>query len=725
MSYIKGNFRKYIFRSDNGYVVGLFKVKEASSDIIELEHETITFTGYFHELNENDTYLFNGELVFHDRYGEQFSVSDYDIVLPEEKDKVIEFLSSDLFKGIGEKKAIKIVSTLGEDCLNKILDDKNILLTVKTVTEKQRDIIYDSLKKYQNSFAIVMELTNLGFSTKNSLNIYNKYKDRTLDLIYNDPYELTYSINDINFNTIEKVRTKLNIKEDDINRLKAGIIYLLKLYSFNTGNTYISYLELINLVKRNLFILNEEKIKDSINELIDDVRLIFDEENIYLKTMYEAEEYIANRLYYLTNKQNEENDIKSDLLEAEKYFNINYNDIQKKAITKAINNNLLIITGGPGTGKTTIIKSICYLYQQINKLSNKDLLNELYLLAPTGRASKRISEQTNLPAYTIHRFLKWNKEDNSFRINSENKSKAKIVIIDEASMIDTELFYNLLLGLERNCKIILIGDSNQLPSVGPGQILKDLIESDIIDTIKLKELYRQDKNSNINILAHNIINNIFDDNIFNEEDDLTFIEANSNNLKEFLQEYIITYKDYDFNNIQVMAPIYKGDNGIDELNYFIQNIINKKAMNKNEITFEGVTFRENDKVLQLTNMPDDNIFNGDIGIIDKISNKPKELLVNFYNEEIRYTPNLFSNLKLGYTISIHKSQGSEFDIVILPVLNVYKNMLYKKLIYTAATRARKKLIIIGEKTALQKAILNDKENVRKTSLKKFLISCIK
>ena len=357
--------------------------------------------------------------------------------------------------------------------------------------------------------------------------------------------------------------------------------------------------------------------------------------------------------------------------------------------------------------------------------TNKDLLNELYLLAPTGRASKRISEQTNLPAYTIHRFLKWNKEDNSFRINSENKSKAKIVIIDEASMIDTELFYNLLLGLERNCKIILIGDSNQLPSVGPGQILKDLIESDIIDTIKLKELYRQDKNSNINILAHNIINNIFDDNIFNEEDDLTFIEANSNNLKEFLQEYIITYKDYDFNNIQVMAPIYKGDNGIDELNYFIQNIINKKAMNKNEITFEGVTFRENDKVLQLTNMPDDNIFNGDIGIINKISNKPKELLVNFYNEEIRYTPNLFSNLKLGYTISIHKSQGSEFDIVILPVLNVYKNMLYKKLIYTAATRARKKLIIIGEKTALQKAILNDKENVRKTSLKKFLISCIK
>ena len=723
MAFIKGNFRKYIFRSDKGYVVGLFKVKDASDDLIDFKNNTITFTGYFHDLNENDTYLLNGEVINHERYGQQFSVSDYSIVLPEEKDKIVEFLSSNLFPGIGEKKASKIVDVLGPDTLKVILDNPSCLTLVPGVTEKQKNTIYENLKKYQYSFEVIVDLTKKGFNTKDSLLIYNFYTDDTYDIIDNNPYRLIDDIYEINFKKIDNIRNNFNISDNDIRRICATIKYVMNEVNHTIGSTYLNKNEIISYVKRAIFIFDDELIINGINDLLVKGDIVLYDDMYFLRDMYNAESYIAKRLFSLANFDKKEHVSKEDLKKLEDHFHIKYNDEQKEAILKSIKNKLLVITGGPGTGKTTIIKAICKLYQNINGFSDLELERYLALVAPTGRAAKRISYQTGHSASTIHRFLKWNKEDNSFRINEDNKSDARFVIIDEASMVDTYLLYNLLLGLNYYTKIVIIGDYNQLPSVGPGQILKDIIESECIDVIKLDKLYRQKENSNITLLAHDITNNNLNMDIFNNSDDLTFIETDSNNLKESIKPYLLEYKNLSLDKFQVLVPIYKGDNGIDDLNFYMQKILNDNAL-KNELLVDGTLILESDKVINLVNMPDDNVFNGDIGSVVKINNKPKELFIDFDGDYVKYTPANFGNIKLGYAISIHKSQGSEFDVVIIPVLNKYSNMLYKKLIYTAVTRAKKKLIIMGEVSALEKAILNDRENSRKTNLKNLIKLCI-
>ena len=721
MSFIKGNFHKYIFRSDKGYVIGLVKVNE--SDISSLIGTTTTITGYFHELNENDLYVFNGSLVEHERYGEQFNVDSYDIILPSDKDKIIEFLSSNLFPGIGDKKASKIVDVLGCDALKMILDDPNCLLKVPTVTLKQKDTIYSNLVKYQYSFEVIVSLTKKGFNTKDALTIYNYYTDDTTAVILDNPYKIIDDITDIGFKKVDAIRSSFNILDNDIRRVEAAIKYVIDMVNFNIGNTYLERVEIINYVRRVLFINDLDLINNAIDNLVHKNEIMVNGDNYSLKKMYKAESYIARILYNLANVSSNTIVKDSDITLLEEYYSIKYNDMQKKAIKNAIEKRILIITGGPGTGKTTIIKAICKLYQDLNGYSSNDLNKYLALVAPTGRAAKRIASQTNLEASTIHRFLKWNKEDDTFRVNEDNKSDVRFIIIDEASMIDTYLFYNLLLGLNYNTKIVIIGDYNQLPSVGAGQVLKDLIESDAIDVVKLEKLYRQEDNSNINLFAHDIINNNLDMSLFTG-DDLEFVPANNIDLKSKMDKYLDLYKDYDINKFQVLAPIYKGDNGIDDLNFYMQKKLNSNLKNKNSTVVDGVLMYEGDKVIDLVNMPDDNVFNGDIGAITKINNNPKELYIDFMPLFVKFTPANFSNLHLGYAISIHKSQGSEFDVVIIPILNKYSNMLYKKLIYTAVTRAKKKLIIIGEEQALSKAILNDRENKRKTNLKNFIISCI-
>ena len=726
MSFIKGNFRKYIFKSDRGYVVGLFKVRDTSEDLISLKNSTITFTGYFSDLNESDLYLFNGKMTNHERYGEQFLVESYEITLPNDKDNIVEFLSSNLFPGIGETKASKIVDVLKENCLDIIMENPDSLFLVPTVTKKQRDIIYNNLIKYQSSYKTIVDLNKYGFNTKDSLSIYNKYKDSTNDIVCNNVYQIIDDIYDISFKKIDQVRNNFSIKDNDIRRIEAGIKYVLDELSYSSGNTYFSYNEIIAYTKRALFITDENVINDAIEKLKDNLEIVEEDNKYYLYKMYNAEKSVGERIFCLAN-HNTLDIINDDIInDNETYFNIKYNEDQLKAIKAALKNKFLVITGGPGTGKTTIIKAITKIYQEVNDLNDDELIKNLALLAPTGRAAKRISEQTLLPASTIHRFLKWNKEDNTFNINEENPSDVKFVIIDEASMIDTYLLHNLFLGLKENTRIVIIGDYNQLPSVGPGQILKDIIESECIDVVKLNKLYRQEEDSNISLLAHDINNNNLDFSIFNEYEDLTFIKSDSQHLKEYLKEYILQYSDLSFNNFQVLAPIYKGDNGIDELNYFMQEILNPKDNKKSDIITNGITYREDDKVLQLVNMVDENIFNGDIGKIIKIKDgQHKEIIVDFDSNIVRFTPANFLNIKLGYTISIHKSQGSEFDVVIIPILNKYNTMLYKKLIYTGITRAKKKLILIGEEEALKKAIFNDKENIRKTNLKNFITSCIK
>ena len=396
------------------------------------------------------------------------------------------------------------------------------------------------------------------------------------------------------------------------------------------------------------------------------------------------------------------------------------------AIKESYLKDILIITGGPGTGKTTIMKAICEVYRRMNKYSYEKLQEKLALLAPTGRAAKRMTEATYLRASTIHRFLKWQKETNKFQVNEYNKSKVEFIIIDEASMIDTYLMDALLKGISSNCKILIVGDDHQLPSVGPGQVLHDLINSDKIPTIKLTELYRQGKDSNIINLAYDIRNNTITEDIFNKTEDLTFIKCLNNEVIDNVKDLVETYKDVSYKDFQILAPIYKGVNGIDEINKQVQLILNNKSKNKNELKSGEVTFREEDKVIQLTNMPDENVYNGDIGLIDEIKTTPKkEINIDFDNNLVKYTPSNFNNFRLAYSISIHKAQGSEFDIVVIPIIKQYYKMLYRKLIYTGVTRAKKKLYLVGDFDALRMAAANNEEVLRRTTIKDYLINGIK
>ncbi|MBQ8234641.1 MAG: AAA family ATPase, partial [Bacilli bacterium] len=465
----------------------------------------------------------------------------------------------------------------------------------------------------------------------------------------------------------------------------------------------------------------EDFTKYSINE-----NIIIEEDMYYLKEMYQDIEYITYRIKRLTKQDIKNYKIDNYIESLENSLDIKYSNSQKQAIINSINNNISIITGGPGTGKTTIVNAICEIYAMINKYNKTNMEDKVALLAPTGRASKRLKESTNLKASTIHRFLKWNKEDDKFQINANNISEVDLVIIDEASMIDIPLFASLLKGLSYKTNIIIVGDYNQLPSVGPGTLLKDLIDSNIINTTYLDLLYRQDVNSYINKLAIEVKNNKLS-NFKEKKDDYLFIETNNilPYLKQVCTKLIEKYNDRE---IQVMAPIYSSMNGIDNLNKELQNIFNPSDINKKELKVGDVIYRENDKILQLVNMPEENIYNGDIGTIKYIICKENsksgsdEIHVMFDNNLVKYTTKDFVKIKHGYCISIHKSQGSEFKIVILPICNSYKRMLYRKLIYTAITRAKNKLIVIGDSDSFIYSVSNNNEYIRNSKLKEKLIN---
>lgn len=730
-NYIKGNYRKSIFSSPKGYVIGLFKVKDTNDErLVDYINKMITFTGYFHELNEDDNYIFYGEGIEHPKYGFQFQVSEYEKIKPEDKDGVIEFLASDLFPGIGEKQATLIVDVLGEKALDKILEDASCLSLVPKLSSKKAKKIYDILVKYEESHKTIVYLTELGFSMKDALNIYNVYKAYTIEHLEHNIYEIMDEVDDISFLKLDQIARKQGIDLLDERRIKACILYIIRTLTFQNGDTYFAKEELYQAVCS--YLKNEieqTQFLPLLNELIDEEKIYQENDKYYDSEIYRAEVEVADKIGHLCRLPK----IKYKNLEKvvgnyESHCGVTYNKKQKDAILKALTNHCFIITGGPGTGKTTIIKAIIELYQELNELKRESLVEEIRLLAPTGRASKRMSEATLLSASTIHRFLKWNKETNEFGVNAFHKDHGKLIIVDEVSMIDLSLLHSLLEGLDSNIQIIFVGDYNQLPSVGPGQILKDFIESKIIPTIELDLLYRQDENSYITTLAQEIKNNQLSDNYLKEKSDFVFLNCSSQSLRKNLKNICqqILNKGYTEKQVQIMAPMYRGMNGIDNLNKELQEVFNPPHKDKREMTYGDVIFREKDKVLQLVNMPDENVFNGDIGTIERIlyenetPSKKKEIYVDYDGYLVKYLPKDFNSFKHGFVITIHKSQGSEFPVVIMPISMSYHRMLYRKLVYTGITRAKKKLILLGEPEAFLKSIENNQEQIRKTTLKERL-----
>lgn len=727
--YIKGHYQRSIYQNSNGYHIGLFKVRETNSpELTPFLDKTITFTGYFHELNDMDTYLFFVQMVEHPKYGLQFSVTSYERCKPEEKDAIVEFLTSGLFKGIGEKKAKAIVDVLSKDTLQIILENPDNLILIPGITKTNIDTLHNKLKEYESSYETVLYLSNLGFSTKDSMLIYNYYKDRVKEVIEEDIYQLEYSIYELNFKKIDRIALKNGMAKDSFVRVRAAILYIMEEVSNTYGHSYFYYDEIFQYLPRVLLIsISDEVYKKAMESLIVDLMIVNKEDRYYLKDMWEAETLIVKRFRLLAHKEDEDfKNLEDKLTEMESVFDISYNEEQRRAILDSIRKSFLIITGGPGTGKTTIMKGIIELYKEVHKLSYEKLAERVQLLAPTGRAAKRMSDATLMPASTIHRFLKWQKETNKFQVNEYHKSKAEVVILDESSMVDTLLMASLLRGISANCKVIMVGDSYQLPSVGPGQVLHDLISSSKLPVVELKELYRQGMDSNILTLAYDVRKGEVVDDVFNKEEDLTFIECSDDDVISNLMDVSSTFKDLSYKNFQILAPMYKTKCGIDMINQRLQVIFNPKDKSKKELVVGDVIFREGDKVIELTNMPDENIYNGDIGIISQIVTQPaKKITIDFDGNEVTFTAANFNKFRLAYAISIHKAQGSEFDVVVMPIVQGYRKMLYRKLVYTGITRSKKMLYLIGDKNALRQAVNNISSDIRRTTIKDFLENGIK
>lgn len=726
-TYIKGTFKRTIFSSNDGFTVGLLKIKETDDgDLLDYKGKQFTFTGLFAELLIDEDYIFYGEVIDNPKYGIQYKVDKYEKIMPEDKDGLVIFLSSDIFPGVGEKTAKQIVDILGEDCLNLISNDYECLLKVPKITAKKAVDIQSKLIKYNESFETVVYLTNLGFNMKDALKIYNHYLEDTIRVTQNNPYELIDTIDTVTFNKIDELRNKINIEKNDERRILALIIYVMKTACFNTGDTYLNFDTIHNVIKS----VYEEEIGDEklnyyLIELNSLGKIIIKDDKFILYEYYKNEHYVASSVYNLSNKDDltvKDIDIKIEKLE--NFFEINYNEEQKRAIKQSLIKNFSIITGGPGTGKTTIIKGITQAYKMVSGYSPEKLLDKMVLLAPTGRAAKRMSEACSFPASTIHRYLRWNKETGEFGYNERNKVSAEFIIVDETSMIDIDLMANFFKAMPNNIKLVFIGDYNQLESVGPGKVLKDLIESEMINTILLKEIYRQDQNSYITQLAYEVNSGDLQESFLEKKDDYNFIKCENYDILKACCDVakMAVKKGYDLKNVQILAPMYKGINGIDNLNKMLQKIFNPKDDAKNETYDADVIYREGDKILQLENMPDDNVFNGDIGFIEKISGT--EITIDFDGNKVKYKPKDYKAIKHGYAISVHKAQGSEFEIVIMPISKEYRIMLYKKLVYTAITRAKRSLILVGDPTSFSKAVYNVGNKERRTLLKDILTSNI-
>ncbi len=726
MHYIKGKIRQQIFASDSGFFVGTFKIKETDEEQLKsFVNKTITITGNFIDTNQEDTYILYGTYAKHERYGFQYQVMKYEKEIPTGKDAVIEFLSSSLIKGCGEKTAIKIVETLGPDAIQKIKENIANLYIVPGMTEKKAGRIYTSLLAYASIDDLIVQLKSFGFTTQEATKLIHKYKEKTAIYLKENLYLFKELID---FEKLDRIFIK-NYDADSPIRIRACILECMQKQSDTVGDIYYYKEEIYAALKTYYKIFLEEEVFDSfLEELISLGEIEKVQERIYLKNNYQMEQEIAQDLKAIASLPKKEIKHWEEKIESlENSLEVTYNISQKNAIKNALKERITIISGGPGTGKTTIMNAIVKLYISLYHLTPIEIYTSIALLAPTGRASKKLSQSTGLPAMTIHRYLKWNKDTNEFQVTEYNKNSHRLIIIDEVSMIDTFLLYSLLKGIESNIQIIFVGDTFQLPSVGAGLILNDLVSSNLFSYCPLEKIYRQSENSYIPYLAKEIKEKKLSENYKEKTDDYNFLPCENRKMKEMIYQICerSKKKGLRIDDVQILAPMYKGENGIDNLNILLQKLFNPKEEDKKEILLGDVIYRVGDKVLQLVNNPDCNVYNGDIGYIKEITlskekSKTELITIDFDGNQVIYNKEDLYHIKHAYAITVHKSQGSEFPHVIMPISKNYHKMLYNKLIYTAVSRAKKSLVILGDEEAFLSAVQNDYSTNRKTSLKEFL-----
>lgn len=715
---IVGKFVSIRYRNDyNGFTVARFRLHE-------LNEKDCIVTGCFAALQMDVLVSLKGSYIEHEKYGVQFAAQSMEKVMPKDEDSLVRYFSSALFPGIGRKTAEMIVAELGNDAIQRIKADPDVLIPLfKKKNDKRIQSIINGIDENDEVDDSIVFFNKLGLGVRNIMKLEVVYGADAAAIIKNNPYQMIEDIDGIGFKTADKIAYSLGFEQHHPYRLKALLLSVLLDACMSSGNSFLNYDEFMSAFSKRLrkegLMLTAEEIDEYVEQLKMDRMIIIEENRIYHSTQYDAEKGIASFLSgfpYVNEIEAITDDLEERLKEVEADFAITYEEKQKAAIRDFFNESFSILTGGPGTGKTTIVRGIIALYR------NYYPYNNIALCAPTGRAAKRLSECSDVQATTIHRLLKWDLESNTFLVNAEEPITADLLIIDEFSMVDQWLFYNLLLASKQVKKILVIGDEDQLPSVGPGCVLKDLIASQCFKVCRLEKIFRQSQGSDVVELAHEIRHGCCT--VLDSGHDVAFFECRNYQVKDQILKIVNNAfeKGYADTDIQVLAPMYSGVSGIDGLNLALQKLCNPPALYKKEIRLGFRTFREGDKVLQLKNQPDDDVYNGDIGRIAEIVpaeedfNHQNRIFVDFDGIIVEYTPENFNMLTHAYCVSIHKSQGSEYPIVIMPILNEHHIMLQRRLIYTGVTRAKKSLVLLGEREAFEKAILQQERKIRNTTL---------
>lgn len=730
METIKGYVSQIRFRNaENGYTVFSFQTDDSEETVV----------GNFMAISEGEMLKVEGDWVIHKIYDRQFKAVSYESIQPDDELSIIRYLGSGIIKGIGPTLATRIVNEFGKDTFRVIEEEPEMLEKIKGITIRKAQEIGVMMREKRGYRDAMIFLGKYGIGNALAIKIYSFYEDTIYRVLQENPYKLAEDIDGVGFKTVDEIAAKMGVMKDGDYRIQSGVLYTL-LLATQQGFMYLPKGVLLEKAAEILEV-SREQIEPLITNMAMDRKLLIYGDNIYSPTNYYAEKSCAGMLrnisvdfYGSTGFSEKELNRKIDKIAASN--RINLDELQKLAVINAVQNGISIITGGPGTGKTTTIRTLIEFFDKEGY--------DIALAAPTGRAAKRMTEATGYEARTLHRLLELNGslgEDRTsagFERNEDNPLEVDAVIVDEMSMVDVFLFRALLKAIPQGCRLIMVGDANQLPSVGPGQVLRDLIESKCFPVTSLETIYRQEGSGDIVVNAH-LINHGEHIKTDNKSKDFFLLERNDasiilTNTVELIQTSLPPYVKTDPWDIQVLTPMRKGNLGVIALNRFLQAKLNPPAPVKKEHPYGDDVFREGDKVMQVKNnyqaeweivgkynIPIDSgmgVFNGDMGKIIKIDDSDSSITVEF--EDLRrvvYPYGSLDELELAYAITIHKSQGSEYSAVVMPLISGPRHLMNRNLLYTGVTRAKKCLVIVGSSQTVQNMIDNDEENLRYSGLK--------
>ena len=717
---LEGTLEKIRFYSEeSSYMVGVLRCRDG---------KTVTIVGDFPPMREGEDLRVSGDWQIHNRYGKQLAVEHWERLLPKTIAGLKGYLGSGLIKGIGPATADKIVEHFGLDTLDIIENEPHRLQEVDSIGAKKAAGIIDSYKQYKEVQNVLIFLQGYGVSVGQAMRLYRRYGSDTIKQVQENPYRMAEDIFGVGFKTADKIARQLGLPEDSPQRIQASISYTLS-RAAEQGHVYLPRELLFERIKELLNdtgeTLSESFLDEQLRQMIEEKRLFSEAqesgEAVYYAPFYQAEQGCARLLLELESAVHPYSQLEmNQVLGKVQNDSSHLTEEQLQVLEEALQNGVLVVTGGPGTGKTTTIKALLSTFQSMRQ--------KVLLAAPTGRAAKRVTEATGEEAFTIHRLLEYSyTEGEGFRFqrNEDNPVEAQVVIIDEASMVDLLLMYNLLKALPAGCRLVMVGDVDQLPAVGAGNVLRDLINAKNIPCFRLNYIFRQARESLIIVNAHRVNRgempylNVKDkDFFFMQEDDPEYA---AQLVVELCQERLPNYGPYDpLLDLQVLTPMRKTAAGVERLNQLLQEALNPRAREKLEASGKGSVFRLGDKVMQIRNNYQKEVYNGDIGLITAIDKEETELVVTFRDllqpRPVVYDFTELDELVLSYAVSVHKSQGSEYPVIIMPVLTQHYMLLQRNLLYTGITRARKLAVLVGSKKALAIAVRNNKAEERFTLL---------